>query len=58
MLSAMDEAGVTRAELARRLGITPGAVTQILSGRNLTILTFVKVLAACGLSLRFVMEPQ
>jgi len=40
LATALDERGVSRAELARRLGRTPGFVTQVLGGgRNLTLRT-------------------
>lgn len=49
----MERQKVTRTELAKRLGVTQGAITQILSGtRNLTLALFTDVLAALG------QEPQ
>lgn len=45
----MKEQGVTRAELAKRLGTTKGNVTQMLDGsRNLTIRTVSDVLSHLG----------
>jgi transcriptional regulator with XRE-family HTH domain len=42
---AMDEDGVSRAELARRLGVAPPQVTQLLRGqRNWTLRTIVEAL--------------
>ena len=49
MRTAMDRAKVSRTELARRLGVTQGRVTQILDyANNFTIKTLVDVLFACG----------
>jgi transcriptional regulator with XRE-family HTH domain len=45
----MKENGVTKSELARRLKLTPGRVSQILSGdENLTLRTLAMVCAALG----------
>jgi|SRR3972149_3174385 len=46
---AMEREGVTKAELARRLGKTKGFVSQILAGgRNLTLRTVADVTDALG----------
>lgn len=51
LTEALRDAGVTRAELARRLGRTPGFVSQLLGGgRNLTLRTISDI--ALALSLR------
>jgi len=47
----MGKKGISRAELARKLGRTKGYITQIMSGRNLTIHTISDVLWALGESL-------
>lgn len=50
LTQALDEAGVTKAELARRLGKSPGFVSQVLGGgRNLTLRTLSDIAAALGL---------
>ena len=50
LAGALDDSGVTRAELARRLGRTPGFVTQVLGGgRNLTLRTIADIAAALSL---------
>lgn len=55
LVEALLEKGVTKAELARRLGRTPGFVSQVFGGgRNLTLRTISDVAAA--LSLRPVLE--
>lgn len=51
LTEALQEAGVTKAELARRLERTPGFVSQLLGGgRNLTLRTISDI--AVALSLR------
>lgn len=43
----MDEQGVTKAELARRIGRTRGYVTQVLCGRrNMTLRTLARMTSA------------
>ena len=50
LTQALDEAGVTKAEVARRLGKSPGFVSQVLGGgRNLTLRTLSDIVAALGL---------
>jgi transcriptional regulator with XRE-family HTH domain len=49
LTQAMAAAGVTRAELARRLGSTRGHVSQLLAGgRNLTLGTIAEIADALG----------
>ncbi len=46
---AMEEAGVTKAELANRMGATKGYVSQVLSGsRNMTLRTLADICFALG----------
>lgn len=46
---AMDASGITKAQLARRLGVKPGYITRFLQGgSNLTIRTLARALASCG----------
>lgn len=50
---AMEKAGITRSELARRLGRTAGFVSQVLSGsRNMTVRTLADFAYALGLQVR------
>lgn len=50
LTQALDDAGVTRAELARRLGKSPGFVSQVFGGgRNLTLRTVADIAAALSL---------
>ena len=47
---AMDDGGLTRAELAERLGTSRANVTQLLSGtRNMTLRSLAGLAHACGL---------
>lgn len=49
---SMEEQGITRAELARRLGTTPAYVTQVLRGDvNFTLATLLKLANAVGADL-------
>ena len=51
LAGALENSGVTRAELARRMGRTPGFVSQVLGGgRNLTLRTIADI--ATALSVR------
>ena len=50
LAGALENSGVTRAELARRMGRTPGFVSQVLSGgRNLTLRTIADIAGALAL---------
>lgn len=57
---ALEEEGVTKTELAKRLGKTKGFVSQILAGgRNLTLRTIADVADALGRSVHIQCEkPQ
>jgi transcriptional regulator with XRE-family HTH domain len=49
LTQAMAASGVTRAELARRLGSTRGHITQLLAGgRNVTLGTIAEIANALG----------
>jgi len=52
--------GITRKELAGRLGVSPPYVSQILGGQtNLTVLTLCKLSAALGMKLHITLrEPR
>lgn len=56
---AMSARGISRAELARRIGASPAYVTKVLRGdANLTIATMVKLAGAAGHALRFGLEAN
>jgi transcriptional regulator with XRE-family HTH domain len=50
---AIEERGLTRSEVAKRLGKTKGFVSQLLAGgRNLTLRTVADIADAIGISLK------
>lgn len=50
LTEALRETGVTKTELARRLGRTPGFVSQVFAGgRNLTLRTIADIATALAL---------
>lgn len=54
LAGALEDSGATRAELARRLGRTPGFVSQVLGGsRNLTLRTIADIATALSLEPSF-----
>lgn len=56
---AMEQAGVSRAELARRLGTSQAYVTKVLRGNaNFTIKTMVRLAAALDSELRVHFAPR
>lgn len=55
----MDERGITKRELAQRLKVTPGRISQILSGgENLTLRTLATVCTALDAHLRVELTPD
>lgn len=56
--AAMRDRGISRAELARRMGISPPAVTQMFQRTgNLSAETMVDMARHVGARVRFVLEP-
>ena len=56
---AMEEQGVTRAELARRLGTSQAYITRVLGGHaNFTLKSMSKLALALGLQLEVGLGPQ
>ena len=54
----MERKGVTRSELARRLGTSPAYITKILRGNaNFTLATMVRLARALGADLRVQLTP-
>lgn len=49
---AMEQANLSRAALANRLGVTKGYISQVFAGRNLTLRTVADILWACKQELR------
>ncbi len=55
----MQELGLTQADLARRMGVTPGRVSQILKGPdNLTLKSLVAVAHALDARFEFQLAPN
>lgn len=51
--NAMEKQGMTRADLAERMGVSRGRVTVLLDDAdNMTLRTAVRLAMACGLRLR------
>lgn len=58
LVAALDQASVTRTELAHRLGKSKGYVSQLLGGgRNLTLRTLANVAEALGCGVNVSVEP-
>ncbi len=56
--NAIEDAGLKRIEIARRMGRPRSFLTKMLSGgHNLTIKTFARALAACGFEMRISYVP-
>jgi plasmid maintenance system antidote protein VapI len=52
--NAIIDSGISRAELARRMGCSRALVTRMLAGsHNLTIRTMARSMAACGFEVKF-----
>ena len=57
--SALERQGITRSDLAKRLGKTRSAVTQVLRhGRNLTIKKMVELASAIGYEIEIELRPS
>ena len=55
----MEREGITRSELARRLGTSPAYVTKILRGNaNFTVATMVRLARALEADLRIQLKPS
>ena len=59
LTQALEEAGITRTELAGRLGRTPGYVSQVFGGgRNLTLRTVADIAAALSMRPTLTLAPE
>lgn len=58
MVEVLEEVGVTRSELAERLGCTLGYVSQLLGGKNLTLRTISDVAFVLNLRPSFVLMQE
>jgi transcriptional regulator with XRE-family HTH domain len=55
----MREHNLTRADLASRMGVSPGRVSQVLSGgENLTLRTLASLAAALGTQFDLTLSPR
>lgn len=54
----MTEQGVSKAELARRLGVTKPYVTKVLQGQNFTVHTMAKIAVALDRFVRIHLAPS
>ena len=58
LCNAMERAGISKSDLARRMGCNRSLVTRILTGsHNLTVRTMARALAVCGFEARFESVP-
>ena len=56
--NAINQAGISRADLARKMGRPRSFISLMLSGsHNLTVKTMSRALAACGFEIRFQRVP-
>jgi transcriptional regulator with XRE-family HTH domain len=56
---AMEEAGINKAELAKKMGVTKGHISQILNGsRNMTLRTLADICFALDYQLTLSLEPK
>jgi transcriptional regulator with XRE-family HTH domain len=56
--NAMDAAGVNKATLARRMGVSPAYITQLLDGdRNMTLMTIAKLGVALDMRWKIIPDP-
>lgn len=53
VLGAFSASGISRSELARRLGVSRPYVTNMLKGENLTVHQMARIFDACGFELCF-----
>lgn len=59
LTQALEHAGVTKSELAKRIGRTPGFVSQVFGGgRNLTLRTISDIAAALSLRPALQLSPD
>ena len=56
IMKAMDAQDVLRAEMADRLGVSRASVSQVLSGRNMTLRKLAQMLFALGLRATITVE--
>jgi len=56
--NAINESGISRAEMARRMSCNRSFISRMLAGgHNLTVKTMARSMAACGFEVRFQLVP-
>ena len=59
MENALNDSGLRRTDIAKRLGVTRPFIAKMLRGDyNLTVKSMARVMAACGYELRFGRERR
>lgn len=59
MLARMEERGISKSELASKMGVKPAAISKFLGGgNNFTIETMVKVAQALNCQVRVNLQPE
>lgn len=58
LLQAADEAGITNVEIARRLDVTPSAVSQVLKRESMSERVFRDYTAAMGFEIKLVKKTE
>jgi len=59
LLALMEEKGISRSELARRMGVAPARITSMLSGaNNFTLETLIRAARAVSASLKLHLSPR
>ena len=54
----MKKKGITKKELARRMGVSPAYITKIFSGSNVSLKTVARVLAAMEVDVTLKLNPK
>ncbi len=54
----MEERGITKKQLAQRLGVSPAYVSKVLGGSNITLKTLARILAALEADVSIVLKSR
>ena len=54
----MEEKGITKKELAKRMGVSPAYITKIFSESNISLRTVAKVLSALEVDARLLLDKR
>ena len=57
VFKVMEEQNVSQSKLAAKLGHTKGRISQVLSGRNITLATLADLMQAMGQRVKIITEP-